>query len=414
MGKTVLVIANLDTRGAEFLTYLEQIREAGLEAVLMDVSMEQPPPVSGDIPCEQVARAGGAEIEQVRSWYRAAERDKATEVMIRGGRKLALEMFEAGRLHGAFGAGGATATLITTSIMRALPFGVPKVVASSVAGHPRYVGAYVGTRDITLLNTVVDVMGTNPLLHAQLRNAVGAICGMVLAHQGIEQPDRPVVGITSFGFAERCVEAVIDALRGEGFDPVPFHAQGRGDRAMDEVIRDGMLAGVVDVVTRGIVEEMLGGNCAAGPDRVLAAAECGVPMVLAPSGLDMLSVGGQADWKERFAGRAHAVIDRLRVEVRTSPDECREAARVLADRLNRARAPFRVVIPTEGWSSLDAPGRPLWDPVADQAFTEELTRRLSRPERVVTVQGNLYTPEFGARLAAEFLAVWREAGGGKR
>ncbi len=417
---TVLLVTNLDTRGAEFLQVRDLVRDQGLGALVMDISMEQPPPVPGDIPCEEVARAGGMGIEEVRAAY-PVERKVATDCMIRGGGEIAARLFRQGEIHGVLGAGGATATLIATSIMKRLPFGVPKVMASSVGSHPSYVGRYVGTKDIMMLNTVVDVMGMNPLLWRQLANAVGAVCGAVrlreedaaeqrptIGEAGTENHPAPVVGITSFGFAERSVEAIIGSLRERGFEPVPFHAQGKGDRAMDEIVRDGLLAGVVDVVTRGVGEELLGGNCAAGPDRILAASQSGLPQVLAPSGLDMLSVGGQLEWEQRFAGRAFAVIDELRVEVRTSADECREMARVVAARLNEAAAPFLFLLPEDGWSSLDRDGAALWDPKADSAFAAELTARLRDPSRIRYVPTNLYTKEFGLACADAFGEVWAE------
>ncbi len=410
--KTVLMVANLDTRGAEFEQFRHLVLAQGLGAILMDVSMEQEPPFAGDITCEEVAAAGGLDISEVRAKY-PVERAVSTDCMIRGGGLLARRLFDEGRIHGIFGAGGATATLIVTSIMRQLPFGFPKVMASSIGSHPSYIDSYVGTRDVTMLNTVVDVMDINPLLKRQLVNGIGAICGMVrLYDPESDQRERvrPVVGVSSFGFAERCVERSIVLLRDAGFEPVPFHAQGRGDKAMDELIRDGALDGVLDVVTRGLGEQMLGGNCAGGVDRVLAAAEAGLPQVIAPSGLDMVSVGGQAGWEERFAGRAFAVIDRLRVEVRTSAEECREMARLLAVRLARARAPYLVLLPTQGWSSLDREGRALFDLEADAAFAEELLAVAPDPARIRMVDANLYSPEFGDVAVAAFLEVWEEAG----
>lgn len=407
--KTVLLVANIDTRGAEFAQFKDMVEDQGLGAILMDVSMEQEPPFAGDITCEEVAEAGGLPIETVREKY-SVERKTSTDCMIRGAGKIAKRLQAEGRIHGIFGAGGGTSTLIGTSIMKQLPFGFPKVMASSIGSHPKYVGQYVGTRDITMLNTVVDVMDINPLLKRQLTNGIGAVCGMVRLYDpeaDAAEADRPVVGITSFGFAERCVEPAIELLREAGFQPVPFHAQGRGDRAMDEVIRDGKLDAVFDVVSRGIGEELLGGNCAAGNDRLLAAAEMGLPQVVAPSGLDMLSVGGQPGWEEKYAGRGYAVIDELRVEVRTSAEECRQMARIMAERLNRAQAPFLVMLPTQGWSSLDREGKALYDPEADAAFAEELKGALAEPERIREVDANLYSTEFAESCIVAFREVWR-------
>jgi uncharacterized protein (UPF0261 family) len=290
-----------------------------------------------------------------------------------------------------------------------MPFGMPKLMASSMAGHPKYVGKYVGTKDITMLNTVVDVVELNPILKTQLINAVGAICGMVEMSPGWKVDfDKPVVAITSFGFAERAVEPAIHYLRDRGYIPVPCHAQGRGDRAMDELVRDGWFSGVIDIVSRGIGETLLGGNCAAGDDRLLAAAESGIPQVVSPSGLDMLSVGGNPELLEKYRDRPQAVIDKLRIEVRTSAGELVEMAKVMAGRLNRSQAPCAVLIPLKGWSSLDKEGRPLYDPAADRAFTAALKKQLKAEIPVEEVDLHLNTPEFGQAVVALFHRLYTQ------
>ncbi len=406
--KTILIIANLDTRGAEFKMVKELIESKGHNAVLLDFSMEKEPFFSGDITCEEVADEGGLNIDEVRQIYRT-EREKATDNQIRGAKKIVQRLMEDGKVHGVLGVGGGTASLVATSIMRSLPFGMPKLMASSMAAHPKYVGEYVGTKDITMLNTVVDVVGINPILKTQLINAVGAICGMVELSPGWKvEFDQPVVAITSFGFAERSVEPSIHYLRDRGYIPVPCHAQGRGDRAMDELIREGWFSGVIDFVSRGIVEQMLDGNCAAGDDRLLAASESGVPQIVAPSGLDMLSVGGRPELLERYKDRPQAVIDKLRIEVRTSAEELEQAALIVAERLNCSKAPCAVLIPLKGWSSLDREGGPLYDPQANQSFVDTLKKKLKSDVPVVEVDLHLNTPEFGNEAVELFHKIYAQ------
>ncbi|MEJ2730397.1 MAG: Tm-1-like ATP-binding domain-containing protein [Deltaproteobacteria bacterium] len=406
--KTILIIANLDTRGAEFKMVKELIESRGHNALLLDFSMEQEPFFRGDITCEEVAGEGGLSIEAVRRFYRT-EREKATDNQIRGAQKIVRRLMEEGKISGVLGVGGGTASLVATSIMRSLPFGMPKLMASSMAAHPKYVGKYVGTKDITMLHTVVDVVEINPILKTQLINAVGAICGMVELSPGWKvEFDRPVVAITSFGFAERSVEPSIHFLRDKGYIPVPCHAQGRGDRAMDELIREGWFSGVIDFVSRGIVEQMLDGNCAAGDDRLLAASETGIPQVVAPSGLDMLSVGGRPELLERYKTRAQAVIDKLRIEVRTSAEELQQVARIVAERLNCARGPCAVLIPLKGWSSLDREGAALYDPEANRAFVETLKEELNADVPVVEVDLHLNTPEFGKEAVELFHKLYTQ------
>ncbi len=409
MKKTILIIANLDTRGSEFKMVKDLIESRGHTALLLDFSMEQKPFFPGDITCEEVAREGGIDdIKEVRRLYRT-ERGRATENQIKGAIKIVSRLLKEGKVHGVLGVGGGTSSLVSTSIMQTMPFGMPKLMASSMAGHPKYVGKYVGTKDITMLNTVVDVVETNPILKVQLINAVGAICGMVELSPGWEiEFDKPVVAITSFGFAERAVEPAIHYLREKEYIPVPCHAQGRGDRAMDELVRQGWFQGVIDIVSRGIGEELLGGNCAAGDDRLLAASESGIPQVVAPSGLDMLSIGGQSELLKKYEDRPQAVIDKLRIEARTSPEELEQMAEIMANRLNLSSAPCAVLIPLKGWSSLDEEGHALYDPAADASFTAALKKRLKSDIPVKEVDLHLNTPEFGREAVNLFDEIFQQ------
>ncbi len=409
MKKTILIVANLDTRGFEFKMVKELIESRGHNALLLDFSMEQEPFFPGDITCEEVAREGGIDdIDKVRQLYRT-KRILATENQISGAIKIVSRLLKEGKVHGVLGVGGGTSSLVSTSIMRSLPFGMPKLMASSMAGHPKYVDKYVGTKDITMLNTVVDVVELNPILKIQLINAVGAICGMVEISPGWEITfEKPVIAITSFGFAERAVEPAIHFLRKKGFIPVPCHAQGRGDRAMDELIREGWFQGVIDLVSRGIGEELLGGNCAAGNDRLLAASESGIPQVVAPSGLDMLSIGGRPELLHKYKDRPQALIDELRIEARTSPGELEQMAEIIANRLNCSSAPSAVLIPLKGWSSLDKEGLALYAPEADAFFTSSLKKRLNPNILVKEVNLHLNTPEFGREAVDLFNKMFKK------
>jgi len=393
--KTILIIANLDTRGSEFIMVKELIESRGHNALFLDFSMEQEPFFPGDITCEEVAAEGGVDIKEVRRLYRV-ERDRATENQIRGAKGIVHRLMEEGKVHGIIGIGGATTSMIATSIMRSLPLGMPKLMASSVAAHPKLVGNYVGTKDITMHNTVVDVVELNPILKIQLVNAVGAICGMVELSPGWKMDfEQPVVALTSYGLAERCIQPAVHYLREKGYIPIPCHAQGQGDRAMDELIREGWFQGVIDFVPRGLGEELLGGQCAAGEDRLLAAAESGIPQVVAPSGLEMLSIDSSPENLAHYENRPQFIADKLRIAVRTSAEQLMQIAVLFADRLNRSKAPCAVLIPLRGWSSMDKEGSPLYDPDANRVFVEELKGRLKGEIPVKEVDLELNSPEFG-------------------
>jgi uncharacterized protein (UPF0261 family) len=342
----------------------------------------------------------------VREKYRS-DRDAATNNQIAGAAAIVDDLLRQGRVHGIIGIGGGTATLVATSIMKRLPFGMPKLMASPMAAHPAYIDKYVGTRDITMHHTVLDIVKMNPLLKAQIVNAVGAICGMVEMTQGTNIVfDKPCVAVSSFGFGEMAVQTSLGMLEQAGFTPIVCHAQGKGDRAMEEMIRDGAFHGVLDFCIGGVIEHLFKGNRDPGPDRLMAAVETGIPMMLAPCGLDILSYGGRADMLEKTRDRKQVVQDALRVQVRTTADELRQAADVIASRLNRAKGPWTFLVPLRGWSSLDKEGRPIYDPVADAAFVARLKEKLADPGRVKEVDLHLYTPEFARAAVDEFLGLF--------
>ena len=407
--KGIVIVCNLDTRGEDIVFVKRLIQQRGHEAMLLDFSMEEPPPFAGDIRTEDVALRGGLPIEVVREKYRS-DRDTATSNQIAGAAAIVGDLLAQGRVHGIIGIGGGTATLVATSVMKQLPFGMPKLMASPMAAHPAYIDKYVGTRDITMHHTVLDIVKMNPLLKAQITNAVGAICGMVEMTQGTNIVfDKPCVAISSFGFGEMAVQSALGMLEQAGFTPIVCHAQGKGDRAMEEMIRDGAFHGVLDICIGGVIEHLFHGNRDPGPDRLLAAVETGIPMVLAPCGLDILSYGGRADMLEKTKDRVQYVQDALRVQVRTTADELRQAADVIAQRLNKAKGPWTFLVPLRGWSSLDKPGRPIYDPVADAAFVARLKQQVAAPERVKELDLHLYTPEFARAAVDQFVSLFEAA-----
>jgi uncharacterized protein (UPF0261 family) len=411
--KGIVIICNLDTRGEDIVFVKDLIAGRGIEPILLDFSMEEPPPFPGDITTEEVARRGGLTIEVVREKYRG-DRDRATNNQIDGASAIVLDLLKQQRVHGIIGIGGGTATLVATSVMKKLPFGMPKLMASPMAAHPAYIDKYVGTKDITMHHTVLDIVKMNPLLKAQIINAVGAICGMVEMTQGTDiRFDKPCVAISSFGFGEMAVQSAIGMLEEAGFTPIVCHAQGKGDRAMEEMIGDGAFQGVLDICTGGVIEHLFHGNRDPGPDRLMGAVHSGVPMVLAPCGLDILSYGGRADMLEKTKGRVQVVQDALRVQVRTTADELRQAADVFAERLNQAGGPWTFLVPLQGWSSLDKPGRPIHDAQADAAFVERLKDKLDDPSHVMEVDMHLYTPEFARAAVDEFVRLFESARSGR-
>ena len=404
--KGIVIICNLDTRGEDIVFVRELIRGRGHNAILLDFSMEEPPPVPGDITCEEVALRGGLSIETVREYYRT-DRETATNNQIRGASAIVIDLVKQGKVHGVIGIGGATSSLVSTGVMQQLPFGMPKLMATPMASNPRYTEKCVGTSDITMHNTVLDIVKMNQLLKAQITNAVGAICGMVEMTLGTEFTfDRPVIAVSSFGFSEMAAQTSLAMLEEAGFAPVVCHAQGKGDKGMEDMIRDGMFQGVLDLCTGGITEHLFGGNRDPGPDRLMAAVRKGIPVVLAPCGLDFLSYGGRADKLAETKDRLQFVQDSFRTQVRTTVEELQQAADVIAERLNQSTGPFTFLIPLQGWSSINKEGKPLYDPAADAAFVTRLKEKLDNKAAIKEVDLHLYTPEFARAAVDEFVRLF--------
>lgn len=415
MRKQIAVLGSFDTKGEELGFLRDRIRETGCEPLCVDASLGGEASIQTDISSREVAAAAGVPIEEIR---KSRDTHAVTEAMIRGASKVVGDLFATGKLDAIISIGGASNTGLATTVMGTLPFGVPKVMVSSMAAVPAYAGSYFGTKDITMIHSVVDISGLNPLLAAVLSRAAGAVCGMALAAgDGAElfpgDNPKPRVAITEFKFSEVCCRRAAQVLVEAGVEVVPFHAQGIGDRAMEGLIDQGLIDGVLDVVPAGLAEELLGGNRGAGRERLEAAGRRGIPQVVTPCGLDMLSCGplerGEREdplWTSRkLSARKLFVPDALRVQARTTADELRQMADVFAEKLNRATGPTLMMIPSRGLSSLSEEGRPLCDFEADAALTVRLKERLGGNVEVLEVNLPLNTKEFGEMAALELLRM---------
>jgi uncharacterized protein (UPF0261 family) len=418
MTKTIAIVCTLDTKGEE-AKYLKELIEArGHKTILVDTNMGGEPTITPDVSAEEVARAGGGDIREIRASKKTGE---VTPIMIKGASVKVKELLKASQLDGVISFGGASNTTIGTSVMKALPFGIPKFMVSSTASMPAYAARYIGTRDITMMHSVVDIAGFNDLTKAVLERAAGGICGMVEASSGAVEPvtEKPIIAVTEFKFAEVCGHHVREYLEEKGYEVIPCHAQGIGDRAMEELIEQGLFDGVIDLVPAGVSEQLIGGNRAAGPTRLEAAGQRGIPQVVAPCGFEMISCGpldrrdrGDPLWtSRRLAERKIFIPDAFRVQVRTSADELREIAQVVAEKLNKSKGPVKFLIPIKGWSALSVEGTDLYDPETDAVFAPALREQLRLDIEVEELDTHLNTPEF-ARAAVEALDdLYRNSGG---
>jgi uncharacterized protein (UPF0261 family) len=412
----IAIIGMLDEREAGLRTIKEHIEQRGHRPLLIDISIGTgaiSSALKADIPCEEVAKAGGATIGAVREML-AKERNKATSMMAQGLGKTLSDLHRSGTLEGVIAVGGMTGTFITLSAMRLLPFGVPKLLISSVAAMPAYskqLAEYFGVRDITVMHSVVDTVGLNPLVRTLMVNGAGALCGMVEAAKAPQKETKPSIAITEFGFVDKGAHYVRELL-GDKYSLISFHATGLGDKAACDLVGQGLFEAFIDLVPGGFSDYLLGGNRATGPDRLDAGIKAGKPYILSPCGFDMISCGpiqrkDQNDplWvKRKLAERKLLIQDAMRVQARTSPEEVKTIAQEAAARLNQHKNKklVKFVVPTKGFSSLSVEGGALYEPATDKIFVDELKRRLDPQIEVIEVDTHINTPEF-ARAVADAL-----------
>ena len=416
MVKHIIILSTLDTKGEEASYLKHLIKIQGFHVTLLDTAIGGEPSIPADISSEEVAQAGGGNIHEIRS---SKDTGHVTPIMIQGAIIKVKELLEKGQLDGIVSFGGASNTTLATTVMKSLPFGIPKLMVSSTASMPAYAARYIDTKDITMMHSVVDISGLNDLTKAVLQRAAGGICGMVDASDGPVKPARelPLIGLTTFKFAEACGQHVMDLLSQKGYTVIPFHAQGIGDRAMEELIDQGLLDGIVDLVPAGVSENLLGGNRDAGPGRLEAAGRQGIPQVLTPCGFEMLSCGplGRKDtadplWtSRRLAERKFFIPDEFRVQARTTADELREIAMVVAQKLNKSKGPVLFFIPTQGWSSLSVKGTDLYEPESDAAFVSALKEHLLPHIQISELEMEMNSPAFAGAIADALNRMMKEA-----
>jgi uncharacterized protein (UPF0261 family) len=397
--KHVVVIAALDTKGDEARLIRDQVAGRGHRPVMVDVGVLADPAAPADVPARAVAEAGGASLDDLR---RAGDKSAAMEAMTRGAAVVAARLRAEGRLDGVVAIGGSAGTAIGTSAMRALPVGVPKLMVSTVAsGDTR---AFVGTKDVTMMYSVVDVAGINRISAPILSNAAGAIAGMVEA----EPPalaDRPLIAASMFGNTTACVDRARAALERAGYEVIVFHATGTGGQTLESLVADRFFAGVLDVTTTEWADQLAGGVMAAGPTRLEAAARAGVPAVVAPGCLDMVNFWAPESVPERYRGRRLYQWNPNVTLMRTTPDENRQLGRILAEKVSAATGPTALLLPLGGLSQLDSPGGEFWWPEADQALFEAIRSNLRPGVELIELDANVNDPAFADAAAAKLLEL---------
>jgi len=403
----IAIIGTLDTKGVEIEYVRQRVRDLGAEPIVVDSGiLGEAVGCEADVSRSEVALESGRDLDTVRA---AGSRGAAVELMREGVRSVCLNLYRKGRLRGVLCLGGAEGALLGAYAMQALPVGLPKVIVSPVASGRRAFGPFVGTGDVTVMHSVVDILGLNPIARAVFDNAAAAVVGMARA-SGRPAPGLSgrSVGITMLGQTTPGVMRLRDALEREGWQPVIFHANGVGGPAMENLIREGALAAVIDYTLSELANSLMDGIHATGPERLRVAGENGVPQLVVPGCVDFFNQGAPDTVPSQYRGRRSYYHNPVATLVRLEPDEMAELGRLVADRLNGAGGPVLVVAPTEGFSLSGTAGNALWYPEADDAFLTALEAGL-RPEiPFERVAATVNDPGFADLVADRFTSMVKE------
>lgn len=402
MPKPVVLVGALDTKGAEFQFVRELLQAQGLETILVDFGVLGDPTVSPDIGSDEVARAAGSSLAELRS---KGDKTLAMRTMAEGLTRVVSELYAAGRLGGILGMAGSGGTAIATAAMRALPTGVPKLMVSTVAAGD--IAPYVGTKDITMMPSVVDVAGINRFSRQIYTNAAGAIAGMVRMEAPAAAEDKPLITASMFGNTTPCVNHAKALLEAQGYEVLVFHATGTGGRTMESLIEAGYIAANLDITTTELADEVCGGVLSAGPDRLMAAARRGIPTVLVPGCVDMANFWARHTVPEHYRDRKLYEWNPNVTLMRTNVEENRRIGEMIAAAANASTGPVAILLPLKGVSQLDSPGGPFWDPEADAACYEAIKAHLKPGIPVIAMDNNINDPAFAEKAVEVLLAMLR-------
>lgn len=407
---TIALLGTLDTKGTEHAFVAEQIRRRGHDVLVIDVGTLGEPTLRPDFTREQVAAAGGIDLAALQQ---RQDRGESVAAMAKAAPVVLSRLAAEGRIDGVISLGGGGGTAIATAAMRALPIGFPKVMVSTLASGNT--AQYVGVKDIVMVPSIVDVAGLNRISRLILSRAAGAICGMVeaggeasacgAAGASRRQPpeDKPILVASMFGNTTACVQHARKILEQAGYEVLVFHATGTGGRTMESLIESGMVTGVLDITTTEWADELVGGILSAGPTRLEAAARHGVPAIVTPGCLDMVNFGPPDTVPAKFRGRTFYQHNPQVTLMRTTPEECAQLGRILAEKLNLSTGPVTVLIPRRAISVVSAPGKPFHDPAADRALFAALKAQLRPDIEIIEMNCEINDPPFAEACARALL-----------
>jgi uncharacterized protein (UPF0261 family) len=399
-GKTIAVLATLDTKGHEAQYLREQIEGRGDRALVVDTGVVGTPAAMADVTREEVASAGGSSLVAL---LENPTRELAAPIMADGATEIMTRLAAEGKIHGLVAMGGTQGTTLSTKAMRALPYGFPKVMVSTMASGN--VAPWVDIKDITMVFSVADILGLNPLTRKILANAAGAVCGMANVDVTLEQGDKPLVAVTTVGITTQGAMKAVEVLESAGYETIVFHAIGPGGRAMEQLMKEGIIGAVLDFSTIEVSNEMHDALLAGGEERLTTAGKLGIPQVICPGAIEVLVFNEPETVPERYRGRTLIPHSPQITDVRLNKEEMAEVGREVARRLQHTKDEAIFMIPTAGYDSYAVSGMGFHDPVADGAFVSELKANLPDNLTIIERDTHIEDPAFAAECAQRLVSL---------
>lgn len=393
-GKTIVVLATLDTKGREAEYMRQQIALFGDTGLVVDTGVVGAPACRSDISRAEVAEAGGMPLSSILAH---PTRDTAAPVMAAGATQIVTRLAAEGRVHGIVAMGGTQGTTLSTTVMRALPYGFPKVMVSTMASGN--VGPWVDIKDITMMFSVTDILGLNPVTRKILANAAGAVCGMAAVEVAMEAGAKPLVAVTTVGITTQGAMQAVKVLEDAGYETIVFHAIGPGGRAMEQLMKEGVIGAVLDYSTIEVSNEMYHALLAGGPDRLTTAGKLGLPQVLCPGAIEVLVYNEPETVPPPFNSRTLIRHSPKITDVRLNAEEMARVGEEVARRLQFTQGEAVFMIPTNGYDSYAVEGMGFYDPNADAAFVAALKAGLPATIRVVERATHIEDPAFATEAA---------------
>ena len=403
--KTIVVLGTMDTKGREMKFLKDEIEKRGHSALVMDTGVIGEPCFKPDVAREKVTAAGGMDYKEL---MKKPTREVASPLMSRGATKIIKKLLEEEKIHGIISMGGTQGTTLATSVMRELPIGFPKLMVSTMASGNT--APFVDISDITMMFPVADIMGLNPVTRKILSNAAGAVCGMAESEVILRSAEKPLVALTTVGITTQGALTAQRQLEASGCETIVFHAVGTGGRAMESLMKQGVIRAVLDLATIEVTNEMYGGMLAGGKERLTVAGKLGLPQVLAPGAIAILVFGKPETIPEKFKNRKIIPHSPLITDVRITKDEQMEVAKELATRLQYTSERAVFMIPRRGYDSYSVAGMGFWEPESDAAFVETLRDSLPSNIQLKELDMDINDPAFAKAMVDDLVQLMKQQG----